>query len=414
MRDLALVLSFVFFLPLSIPFPFTGVLVWGWLSLMNPHREVYGFALGQPFNFAVAVVTIGAWLFSREPKRFPPGALPWLMVAFAIWMTLNSFFAVDPSWSWPLWERTIKIFVFVFLVMMMMNSKARIHAMVWVVVLSIGYFGVKGGLFTIASGGGARVFGPPDSILSDNNQLAVAIGAALPLVNYLRMHTANRWLRWGLAAAMAIQVITIFGTYSRGGVIALAAGASVFWLRSRHKMLYLTVGAVVLVAGLSVMPDSFWERMGSIGNAAQDSSFMGRVYAWRAALYYAIDHFPLGAGFAGPQLNAVFNHYFPDVGTHAAHSIYFQVLGEHGFPALGLYLLIIASAFRNTFVTIRHLRDRPGYGWAGDLARMSQVSLVTFCVGGGALSMAYYDGFFITVALTSALRVLSDPESEKN
>jgi putative inorganic carbon (HCO3(-)) transporter len=417
MRDLALVLSFVFFLPLAMVHPFAGVLVWEWLTVMNPHREVYGFALGQPFNLAVAVVTLGAWLLSREPKRFPPDAIPWLLLALALWMTFNSFFAPDPEWSWPLWERTMKTLVFVLLLIATVTTKARIHAMVWVLVLSIGYYGVKGGLFTVATGGSYLVMGPADTVLGDNNSLAVAIASTLPFVNYLRLYSAKKWLRWALGAAMVTEVIAVLGTHSRGGLIALVAGVFVFWLRSYHKLLYGLASLAVLVPVLLMMPDQFWDRMSTIGQATQDESFLGRITAWQVATYYAIDHFPFGAGFAGPERAPIYHDYFPDTNTHAAHSIYFQVLGEHGFPALALYLTIILLAFRNTFRTLRLIGGRAGLRWANELARMCQVSIVIFCVGGAALSMAYYDSFLITVALTCALPMLvrqQDPDRQSD
>ncbi len=375
--------------------------------MMNPHREVYGFAYGQPFNLIVAVITFGAWMASGRRGSWPPGAMPWVVVAFLAWITFNSFFAADPDWSWPLWEVTVKVFALVLVVLVTARTKARIQALVWVLVASLAYYGVKGGAFTILGAGAYRVYGPENSILGDNNDLALAIAMTLPLVNYLRLHTAARPLRLALGVAFALQIVTVLGSYSRGGVIALACALGLFWLRSRRKWAYFLTGVVVLPLALGLMPDAFFQRMDSIATAGQDNSFLGRITSWHVCYSYAVDHFPFGAGFAGTQRFPVYNYYYPDAFPHAAHSIYFQVLGEHGFPGLILYVVMMALAFFDCQKVIRRTRGRQGMQWAEELARMIQVSLITFWVGGAALSMAYYDGYLIIMVLPCLLRALT-------
>lgn len=410
MRDLILMAGVLAMLPAMLMQPAAGLLVWCWFTIMNPHREVYSFAAGQPFNLVIAIITLGAWLASRERKRWTPDIMPKLMLVFLAWVTLNACFAPFPDWSWPLWTRTAKVFVFVFLALVLLNTKARIHAMIWVVVVSIGYYGVKGGFFTIRNGGFAIVYGPEDTMIADNNQLAVAVVMTLPLVHYLRMHTRNRWLRLGLLVAFLLQIVMVFGSYSRGGVLALASMLLLFWLRSDRKIAYAIAGSVAIAAALSVMPDSFFDRMNTIGNADQDSSFLGRVMAWKVATFYATDHFPFGAGFSGPELGAIWFRYFPGTDNHAAHSIFFQVLGEQGFPGLALYLLVIGAGLRNNMIVIRQTRRCPELRWAFDLARMSQVALVSFCIGASAVSMAYWDEFLLLLAIGSVLREITSPE----
>ena len=409
MRDVVLLSAILIFLGIALRYPYAGALTWGWLTIMNPHMMVYGFALGWPFNFGVALVTVASWLASGEKRRWPGDSLPWLMLALVAWMSFDSFFAVEPDWSWPLWDRTVKIYAFIFLCMAMINSKARIHAMVWIMVISIGFFGAKGGIFTVMKAGAFRVYGPDNTIISDNNQLALAVVMTLPLAYYLFVQTQNKWLRLGIGLTFPLQIATVLGSYSRGGLVALVVVLGFFWLRSRRKMLHLVVAGALMGGALTVMPPAFFERVNSMDSTQTDESFQGRLTAWSVAYRYAAEHFPLGAGFAGPQRPAVYHAYYPDAETHAAHSIYFQVLGEHGFPALFLYLLIALLSLRNTRMVVRRCKGRPELAWAGDLATMVEVSLVGFYVGGAALSMAYYDGFLLLQAFTSILRGMTDP-----
>jgi probable O-glycosylation ligase (exosortase A-associated) len=409
MRDLALVLGMLFYVPMVLRFPATGVLCWAWFSIMNPHRELYGFAAGQPLNSIIAVATLVGWLASRERKRWTPDAMPWLLAALVAWMTLDTFFGYSPGYSWVFWDRVVRIFALIFVIFILMTTKARVQAMIWVIVISLGFYGVKGGVFTIAHGGHAIVYGPADSVYNDNNQLALAVVSELPLLLYLTRHTKAAWLRWGMIVALVLQVVMVFGSYSRGGVIALAVMGFMTLMRSDRKILYALLGVVAVGLGLMVMPDSFYERLNTINSISSDDSFQGRVMAWHVAFRCAVDFFPFGAGLYAPQIETLYHVYFPGADVHAAHSIYFQILGEHGFFALGIYMLILMLGVRNAGRVIRQTRKDPALFWARDLADMARVSLISFYVGGAALSMAYSDVYLILIALMSTLRELTDP-----
>ena len=88
----------------------------------------------------------------------------------------------------------------------------------------------------------------------------------------------------------------------------------------------------------------------------------------------------------------------------AAHSIYFQVLGDHGFVGLALYLGMLATAWWYAAAVRRRARRSDHLAWMADLAGMIQVSLVAFVVAGAGLSMAYYDLLYLLLGTVIALR----------
>jgi putative inorganic carbon (hco3(-)) transporter len=405
-RGYALLLGVVIALGMALRYPYVGVLLWTWFSLQSPHMDAWGLVTSLPTNLVIAVVTILSLAASKERKLPPSGMITWTLIAFMVWMTINGFFAYNPAWSWPIWDRTWKIFALGLVVAATATNRTRMHALLWIAVISLFYYGVKGGVFTVITGGHNHVYGPDNTIISDNNQLAVALLMSLPLANYLRIQTADKRLKALLLAAIVVTVIAVLGTYSRGAVIGLAALGTLFLLRSRNKILYMSLTAIVLVFAINFMPDQFFDRMDTIGQAQSDASFQGRLIAWQVAFRYAVDHFPFGAGFYGPQLGGVFHTYFPGVQTHAAHSIYFQVLGEHGFPGLMIYLLLLASAFLTCSKVIGAARKQPEMRWIADLGVAMQASLFVFCVAGAGLSMAYYDLFVIIVLMLLPLRAL--------
>jgi putative inorganic carbon (HCO3(-)) transporter len=273
-------------------------------------------------------------------------------------------------------------------------------------VVSLLYYGVKGGFLAIMYGGLKKIDGPPGTLIGDNNHLAVALLMTLPLVNYLRLHTANRMLRLGLIAGFATTFLAIVSSYSRGAFLALGVLALVALVRSRNKFLYIIIAAAIAYPVFHFMPNDYYHRLSTLNDVDADGSFQGRVISWKVAFFYARDHFPLGAGFDGAQGERVYNYYFPDKEARAAHSIFFQVLGDTGFVGLAIYLVIL---FRVLFIcsSIRKAtRNRPELVWARDLATMIQLSLIAFCVGGSALSLAYYDMFFIWAGVLPPLRNL--------
>jgi putative inorganic carbon (hco3(-)) transporter len=409
-RDILLILATLGFLPLCLRYPAAGAICWAWFSLMAPHRLVYGFAYGQQFNLLIAAATLAGWLLSAERKRWTPDLVPKILLLFVLWTTLNTWFAPFQDASWFFWEQMVRSWALVFLIFSVAHTKVRVHAFVWVIVISLGFYGIKGGLFTIMTGGHFAVFGPPGSIIADNNQLALAIVMTLPLVNYLRMHTKMWAIRLGLGAAIVLEVVMALGSQSRGAAVALAAVFGIFWLTTRRKMLYAMAGILVIIAALSLMPAGYFDRLNTISTAESDNSFMGRVTAWYVAVKVAKDWFPFGAGFYAPQLPAIFHQYYPVDLARAAHSIYFQVLGEQGFIGLGIYLVLLALALRNAGIIVRQTRGSADLLWAYDLAKMMRVALIGYCVGGAALSMAYFDGLMILIALLSSLREITAPK----
>ena len=406
MRDILLVLTIATSLALTLRFPFVGVLVWTWFTCNAPHQQVFGFSHSIPINLIVAIVTLGAILLSKERKVPQGDGITIAVFVFLAWMTLNSAFAANPSWSWPLWDRDWRVIILGVFVGALGTSRVRIHALLWTIVVSLFYYGVKGGLFTLVTGGHFRVVGPPDTIISDNNQLALALLMVLPLANYLRLQSANKIISYALAAGMALTIISILGSYSRGAYVALAVLGLFALLRSRRKVRYLFWSCVIIIPTLYLMPQSFYDRVNSLSAPGQDEDFVSRLRSWTVAFDYARDHFPLGAGISGTQLPQIYNHYFPTEQAFAAHSIYFQVLGDTGFVGLLIYLTVIGFALIYAMRICRLTKGIAHLSWASDLALMLQLTLIAYCAGGSALSMAYYDLFYLSVGLLSALLML--------
>jgi probable O-glycosylation ligase (exosortase A-associated) len=151
-----------------------------------------------------------------------------------------------------------------------------------------------------------------------------------------------------------------------------------------------------------MMPDAWWDRMGTISSYQQDESARGRINAWHVAWHTAKNHF-FGGGMSY-QYSILFSKYGPyETIVRAAHSIYFQVLGNHGFVGLFFFLMIWISAFRVAGKLQKLARDIPQAAWAVDLGAMVQVSLWGYLVGGTFLSLQYFDfPYYLVVMIVLA------------
>jgi putative inorganic carbon (HCO3(-)) transporter len=408
MRDIVLFCIIFGLVPMMIKRPAIGALVFMWLSLMNPHRLTYGPAYDFPFAMMVAAITIVAILFSREPRDYPATPLTVLLIAFMVWITITTLFAISPPWLVNNeWSRVIKTLLMVAVSILVVQSEADFKKMVWILVLSLGVFGAKGGVFTLVTGGSSRVLGPAGSYIAENNSLALALVMATPILWYLRLQAEKRWLRYGLTAMAALTLVAAAGSYSRGALLAGVAMMGFLWLKSRNK---LSTGIVLLLMIPLVwlaMPEQWHARMSSINDYQSDGSALGRINAWYFAMEVARTHM-LGGGFMvfNPMM---FSIYAPNpTDYHAAHSIFFQVLGEHGYIGLALFVSIIGTAWLTANKIIKSARAHPDLKWASDFAAMAQVSMVGYAVGGAFLSLAYYDYFwYIVAALVITQRIVA-------
>jgi putative inorganic carbon (hco3(-)) transporter len=419
MRDLLLLIIVAGLMPYIVMRPTTGVLAWSWLGYMNPHRLTWGFAYNFPFVMVVAVATLVVLPFSKQPKRMPWSPLTVVWLLWVAWMCFTTLFALNTVDAGPEWERAMKIQAMVLVTLLLMGEREHIHRLVWVIALSIGFFGIKGGLFTILTGGNYLVWGPPYSFIAGNNEIALALLTVLPLFRYLQVTSENVWVKRGCLAAMVLCGASILGSWSRGALVGGAAMFFVLWLKARNKWLSGAAIALAAVAFLAFLPQGWFERMGTIKEYEADQSAMGRINAWGFAVNIANERPLVGGGFRAftPEL---FMKYAPiPTDFHDAHSIYFEVLGEQGYVGLTLFLLIAVLAFRTGGKIRRKVAKRPDLAWAGELAGMIQVSLVGFGVGGAFLGLAYFDlpySLMAIVALTNAVvdRALLAPVPEAN
>lgn len=406
MRDLILASIVLGSIPFVLRNPFYGLLLWVWLSIMNPHRLTWGFAYSMPWaQIAAGVFLLGILFNLKKIYSFPRNGVTAAMILFLIWIGVSPFFSFHPEEELWHWSRAVKIQMMVLIGFLVVSERRHLNLLTAVLALSIGFYGIKGGIFTIATGGSYRVWGPDGTFIGDNNTLALAVIMVVPLFRYLQLEYDNKWIKRGCIAAILLCMASALGSQSRGALLALGGMTLFLWAKSSDKGklgLLLVIAAPVF---LLMLPDSWFARMGTISDYEQDRSSMGRINAWWTAWNVAVDHFPIGGGFTMWEAD-VFARHAPDPHhIQGAHSIYFQALGEHGFVGLALFLSIFTLGWRSGAHVIRLATTETTLTWAGNLAKMCQVCLVGYGIGGAFLSLAYFDLPYYIVLILVVLEV---------
>lgn len=419
MRDLMMLGAMLLLVPLSLRSSFSAYLLWGWAGLIAVQTYLYGFMREVPYVQMFALITLTLLVLSKdkEKSRYQLDPTTILMVLFALHCILAATLAYP--WlarNWELSSNVLKTILFCLIMPVVITRRYRFHALLVVIAIGISIHGLLDGLKFLASGGAHRAVGVPK--LGDNNHMAMILIMVMPLLLYLFQYAKYRIAKLGFAGAFLGTCLAVVATGSRGALITLVAVGAWLIMLSQNRMRYFSIAAVVGVLIVASAPDTWTERMDTIKSADQDSSFMGRITAWKRASAIALQHPAFGGGFhAGqdPQLFLQFNGENGLLGfietpiaayPAATHSIYFEVMGDLGFLGFFLFLALMLMPFmiRSRIKTLAK-EIGPSANWARDCADMIAASMVAYLVGGAALSAAYFELPYITVMLMQVLYI---------
>ena len=401
----------------SIPFvlmrPWIGVLMWNWVSLMNPHLAAWG--VGKTFPVAMLVGLTALFALFIDANKKP---IAWNRLLILMGMIFAMFVVTTFITPWQFDEAVsrlffvFKIFLMSFVSTMLIFGKNRIRMLIWVVALSIGFYGIKGGLFSLATGGNFRIWGPYGSFIGDNNSIGLAMNMILPLFIFMAREESNRYLQLGLKCAAPLIAISAIFTYSRGALLGLLVVSSLMFPKLRRKGLVIFLIFPLILFGVTKIPDKYFNRAETIASYEEDDSAMTRLQAWSVAWNIALDDPLTGAGFkfCCPDEYRWLSYSAPEYisrgynTARAAHSIYFQILGEHGFITLFLFLLLLFFAIYD----LRRIRIQAlkieSKRWIANYALPLEIGIWGYVISGAFLSLAYFDLFYCYIAIAAILQ----------
>lgn len=409
MRDIA-VLLVVFGSLLVIPFrPYYGLLVFSWLAYMRAPDLAWSLQ-GLRMSLWVAIATLVGVVIAVLQRRerfaaFRPQTI--LMIALLGWIALSEQQAMNHFLA----HRELVLFSKVVLVALvttgLVQSQHRFRWLMIVIALSLGLLGLKYGLWGVLRGG-ARIAGGPGGFMKDNNGFALALNMGIPLLVGVALTERQRWFKVFCGVLVLFTMLSVFFTFSRGGLLTLVVIGAGLVLRTGRPVLAILL-LVLGVGGFAALSSSetisnYMARAETIGEYDEDRSAMGRIEAWKTAIRVAKRNPVFGVG--PDNLMVVYLDYSDTEERRVAHNAFLQLLAETGVPAASMWVFLILV----TLIRLEMLsRSNPDTNLA-IYARTLQLSIVAYVTGGMFLDKAYFDLFYHLAAMSVSLELVAAAE----
>jgi probable O-glycosylation ligase (exosortase A-associated) len=422
MRDLLVSAFIIGCLPTCFRRPFIGLLMFTLLAYMRVQDLTWGFARFQRWSYYVAIVTLAGFFLVGGKKRFMlPDKRNAIMILLTVFVGLSLVFAgtIEASEDLKRYIEFAKIIGVALFTTGVVKNRDYLRVLVWVIALSFGFFGVKNGIAGILSGGSLVIIQGPGGMLQDNNDFALALCMGVPLLFHLGWAERRPLMRRTMLAMVPLTMVTIAATHSRGAFVALTFAILVLVWRAENRV--AGFATLILIAGAAVLaaPESYKERIASIGKFEQDPSAQGRLDAWLVARNMIVANPAFGVGF--DKFTRNYRAYDPksapgsnpaDNFIHVAHNSYLQIWAECGTPALLLYLSLMVFSYLDLWRIRRLARDRYHSSWILSYTTMFEASLTAFVVGSFFLNRAQFDLFYHFVAVITVFGVIVRKEME--
>ena len=387
--------------------PFVMMLGYIWTDLFTP-QELYPEILGLfPVSLVMGAGAVLSYLLSGVRSRRSLTSITYLLIAFGGWMTVTLLWAEVPEYAWLKWDWAVKTVLFTAVFPFFFRTRVQIEAFLLTIIFSTSGLLAPAGIKTFLTGGGygwdlVPIVGTGAG-LGEGITLSLYAVLLIPLIICMARHSIILpWYRARIFCSGALIVCSVaaaLGSFARTGFICLVVLGGLLFLQAKRRLI---VGVTIVGIGLCMLPvvgPAWVDRMNTID--VSESSAEGRVFAWKWTLDYVLEH-PLGGSFDVYRINAPVMMVLSG-GTvtiaKAAHSIYFEVLGETGVIGFLLWISIIIAFYRNSWLIIKGSKNNDELQWLNILVRFCSMSMTIFLIGGAFLSVAFLPIFYYLVAI---------------
>jgi len=401
---------FLSFFVLGVAAPFIFTLGYIWVDTFRP-QEVTWFLMDQlPVAQIAGFSAVAGYILldRRSPPRFTLTTL--LVLLLTGWITLTMVWAEVPSAGWSKWNWAFKSILFSAFIPWAIRSRVQIEAFVQVYVLALAANFIPFAAKVLISGGGyGHNLGlqTGNANLAEGELLSAVVLMAIPLALFLGRHTQllprTRLIQLGYTALAVFALLTALGTHERSALVGIVGLGGYMLMRSQHKMAFGLCLAVIAMAIIVFMSSEWTERMATVNDVSGDSSAMSRLLVWEWTIKYALAH-PFGGGFNAFVINRL-EHADGHVEFGRAYqSIYFEMLGAHGWLGLALFLGVTFYSFVGLRRLARRTRTIPHLVWCADLSNALQAGMVAFLTAGAFVDIAFQPEIWYFIALSISLR----------
>lgn len=325
------------------------------------------------YSFFAVVWMLIVWLKvykeSKVNKILVHSQFKWLFAVLSLY-AIASYYAVFPDLHANALTYYAKLVVILLIAYKLCDTDIKLNYALYGYMFGAWYIGILAYQTGRNRGGRVEGIGMVDS--PDSNVTAAAIAPSLVFFLYYFWISKNNYVRAAIVFGGVFVANGLILIGSRGAFLGALSGVTYFLLymffsgfqRKHQKLITILIIVVGLSGALSLMDDTFIERMYSMKQAdienTEQETGSTRIYFWLAAWEMAKDY-PYGQGFHG------FNFYAPlyiraDVNTgsslnRSVHSTWFEVLSEIGYLGLFCFVMMIYSAFRALKLCKRKLKS---------------------------------------------------------
>lgn len=369
-------------------YPVLDFLPWGQFSIILAVSSIFvsgckanGFSVMDKMFIVISLMVVLSGIFAWSPAaslKYWSTYTSWILMYFCIVSILTT-------------PRRMLLFVLFFLII---NFKLSEHG-AW-------SFAMRG--FSFAHWG---LSGPPGWFHNSGElamQMTIVFSMSLCLILASKKYIENSKRWWFLLILFpGTAALTVIGSSSRGGQIALATIALIFFLKGKHFFRKTLLLIIVIFIGPYLLPAEQFERFNTMGD---DQTSQRRLEHWENA-QEVIKHNPLGIGYFN------WRYYYPAhfdvIKIEEIHNTVLQAFTELGYPGGILFLLMIITTFVMNARTKREMDsiDDTEADAMAAIARGINLALLGTIIAAIFMSVLYHPVFWAAFALTSALRHIS-------
>lgn len=353
---------------------YVGLLAFTAVLLLRPQDRFHGLA-SLHIAEVCAFIGIGPMLLHRFVRRLPvfrvtPETLG--LIGFGMVILATAPFSIWPGGALEAFTEYLKIVIVFVLMMNTLTTAKRIEQLTWLILVCCGYIAAHAvldyarGVNLVEDG---RVAGSVGGIFGNPNDLALNMVTFVPValtVALTRRHSAIR--RLTAAGIVALMLATVVFTKSRGGALGLGVVLlAVLFLGRKIRPGFTVMALVAMMMATPFIPSTFWDRMSTIFDNAQDKAhYTGSSEARRVVMqegFNAFAEYPL-TGVGASQ----FKNYNPPERKERwreTHNALLQVAAETGIFGLCAFVFLIVRGGMAAART-RRLLARPRKKTAAD------------------------------------------------
>ncbi len=376
-------------------------------------QDIYDSLSGRPLPQWTLIACMVAVLFDRRYARRWTLA-DGLLACFTVVVIASSFLAWSPETSFADWTHYYPWVLVYILITGIVSTKERLLVFMLLYLLycmKMTQHGMRG---WAGSGFGFIHIGVScaPTYFRNSGECGMQMAMLFPVSLFFLLALRPYWSRvkfWVAAVALPIgAVITIVASSSRGAVLSLAGIA--VWMQVRSgKRLKTLVGVLAMAAVVwAIIPEAQKDRFRTMGD--DETSTLRKDY-WADGLEILGDNPLLGIGYRN-WLPYYQTHYNP--AGQLPHNIFIEAGAELGYLGLLAFAALIVGTFVLNARTRRLARRLGAEGRVfAALAHGFDGALIGYLIGGFFVTVLYYPFFWINLAMTVALLLVTEKEQRR-